>query len=840
MLLAKPYHSLQAHLEDAYAVFQILWSNNQKLYDEWSRKNQLDSDEVYFLLGLGVYLHDIGKANPEWQTYLKSGQKRTKISHPLLSFAVLWELFRSWEGDEFYQNPLLRSILTAVLAHHHMLHNESYEHVRRQLGKVHLPESEVNEIIGAFLEGNSYKSFVPFTTVDLSWSGSELSKRVGIIRQMVNLSSRKEQIYAKVLHSFFLSLICQCDHISSGISEALHQKGQLEKQKPALVQISAKDLEQWITDASLPSKHPVFSSPNPLQQKLIENISPYMVLRAGCGEGKTGAALRFAKHWLDQKKVNRVIFTLPTRFTINSMYQDFIHPRHYAFPKEKVGLYHSDALRILKWMRADESEDIHLLWRECRSQVYKNSIFQPTLTITTIDHLLYSLLHAHKNADFAFGNIQQSVIIFDEMHFYEQYTMKKIGECFRLLKEMKIPHLIMSATLSEAFLEKINKIDKRNPYVLVENNENQKTPFIIQKATEPLFTKEAGLSEEAKQIIQEHSMFRQMIITNQVERAKAITKALIEIYPEHNILCYHSEFAPIDRARKEECIKILFKPSKDRTSLEVETLESMGYQNHDQVILVSTQICELSLDISADIQLVDLAPVDALSQRGGRLHRKGISPDPMECRCSQCRLKTDRRFKYKQVIFPLDPNDKNAGYPYCDHDQWMGNPENMLLKSWEIIGDQYCFTNVKKWVNQLYPDCENLSDRVMRQYILEDAVFGKRPIDRFGKGEFAEESEGSFQVRQSQYRTVEVLPSYYRQEIMKRILDQSEFPGEVIKDYLVSMKAYRFGQCKKNEMIEMTTPINDCTLIFVNIPYDPNGIGFDFENGTIQPSFTIL
>lgn len=838
MLLAKPHHSLWAHLEDAYRVFQFLWFQNQVLYEEWARKYGFNPEEVYYLLGLGVYLHDIGKSNSDWQIYLKRNEKRANISHPLLSFAVIWELFQRWEGDRFYHHPLLRSVLTSVLAHHHQLHHGSYDHVRRQLSTVCLPEKEVNEILNSFVKINNSSPMVLFTNKELTWTGSELAERVGLIRQNVNQLSKKEQKQAKALHSFFLSVICQCDHVSSAISEQLQKKETWDPKIPALKQAPTEILRQWIPGSEISSNTIIFKSPNALQQELMKNISPYMLIRAGCGEGKTGAAIWYARHWLDKKKANRIIYTLPTRFTINSMYQDFIDPNRYNFPREMVGMYHSDAFRILKAMKMDEREDPEYVWKELKSQVYQSSIFRKKLTICTVDHLLYSLLHAHKHSDIAFGNLQQSVIIFDELHYYEEYIMRKIGQCFRLLKEMKIPHLIMSATLSEALLEKINQTDKKNPYVLVEKtiSDKEKMPFLIHKAKSPLISKDLGLSEEAGEFIKNHLMFRQLVVTNQVERAKAITKELMQTYPDLNILCYHSEFAPKDRAKKEKVIKILFKAAKDRNESERKTLQSMGYKNNDQVILVSTQICELSLDISADIQLTELAPIDALSQRGGRLHRMGASPDPTECRCARCEMKTDLvGFSYKQIIFPLDLEDPNAGYPYCDRNEW-AKSENLLIKSWEIIGDKYSFSHVKEWVNRLYPNYCRLSDKEMHDYILEDAVFGKRPVDRYGTGYQGEESEGSFQVRQTHYRTVEVLPICYRHEVLERILDQKEFPIEVINDYLVPMKAYRFGQCQKGGFIEMIEPMDDCTLLFVNISYDPNGIGFDFDNQAV-PSF---
>jgi len=73
------------------------------------------------------------------------------------------------------------------------------------------------------------------------------------------------------------------------------------------------------------------------------------------------------------------------------------------------------------------------------------------------------------------------------------------------------------------------------------------------------------------------------------------------------LILYHSQFTYRDRLAKEKIIRDKAKPGAPRTPF----------------TLVATQVIEVSLDISADIMYTELAPVDALGQRGGRLNRKG-------------------------------------------------------------------------------------------------------------------------------------------------------------------------------------------------------------------------
>ncbi|CCK05854.1 CRISPR-associated helicase Cas3, protein [Cronobacter sakazakii 696] len=77
--------------------------------------------------------------------------------------------------------------------------------------------------------------------------------------------------------------------------------------------------------------------------------------------------------------------------------------------------------------------------------------------------------------------------------------------------------------------------------------------------------------------------------------------------PEENIILFHSRFAFIDRNDKEQ-----------------KTVEWFGKQNavnRNGKIIISTQVIEQSIDIDLDYLISDLAPVDLLIQRAGRLQR---------------------------------------------------------------------------------------------------------------------------------------------------------------------------------------------------------------------------
>jgi len=87
---------------------------------------------------------------------------------------------------------------------------------------------------------------------------------------------------------------------------------------------------------------------------------------------------------------------------------------------------------------------------------------------------------------------------------------------------------------------------------------------------------------------------RILVISNTVDKAVQAYNLLKKTKSEVRLI--HSRFAYIDRAKKEK-------------------------EARDAKILVSTQVAEVSLDISYDILITELAPLPSLIQRFGRVNR---------------------------------------------------------------------------------------------------------------------------------------------------------------------------------------------------------------------------
>jgi CRISPR-associated endonuclease/helicase Cas3 len=102
---------------------------------------------------------------------------------------------------------------------------------------------------------------------------------------------------------------------------------------------------------------------------------------------------------------------------------------------------------------------------------------------------------------------------------------------------------------------------------------------------------------------------RVLWVLNTVARCQEVACRLTKSFPDNQILCYHSRFRLKDRRRRHQEVIDLFRAERQ------------------PAIVVSTQVCEMSLDLDADVLITEAAGVPALIQRMGRCCREPL-PSP--------------------------------------------------------------------------------------------------------------------------------------------------------------------------------------------------------------------
>lgn len=801
MLRAKPEQTLAGHLLDSFRVLKRLKNYRGSAWEQAVGRLGYNPQLSINLRSFAVYAHDLGKALQRWQQYLDTG--RGRITHALFSMLLARDLL----GPVLSRSPEGRAALLAVLAHHGLLHDAAFagEGING-LGTQKVEPVQINEIIEIFNKAGNKLPLRPLTSSN--YTGYAGAREVASLRRAVQEMEPEERLKFKGLYTLFLSVLQLCDNEASyQVSRSRCQAAQpcgpvVESDWPLHYGVSSRDA----FNAFLISRAGL--SPNELQEAVRASANPNLILQAGCGSGKTAAALHYGASLWQNGLADRLVITLPTRFTTNSIFWDF--QLHYGLGQEHTGIYHGEMESVLLsgMSDGDIENDRHL-----KDMKFENSFFNRPVNVCTVDHLLYSLLHCHRYADRAFGNLMTAGVVFDEIHYYDTYTLKKIGQCMAVMRQLEVPHMVMSATIPRSVVDYLSREARweGKSYHFIRQGQGcgsvEDKPFRIVKMNAPVIGSGGEVSGELLSLIDMHIHLRQMVVVNQVERAKAVARAISYSHRDKNVICYHSEFTRRDRDRKERLIKALFKSPGERGQAEVDLIHKLGYANHDQVILVSTQICELSLDISAGVMYSEIAPADSIAQRGGRLHRKGRHWQAGACGCPGC-VNMHGQHEYCMYLFPLDWDDKKSLLPYKEGRDGL----SLLKSSWEAIGDVYSFSAVTAWVDELYPEAPELTDSEMMDMIYEDAVFGRKPGERFGS-EYGDQSSGSFRARHSDFATATVIPGIY-------MPDNDFDPVELVKEHGVRVPVYKLRRYLQNWLVKEHYKSKEKYVIHVlDLPY---------------------
>jgi len=359
-------------------------------------------------LRFAVWCHDIGKAADEWQAYIRDNGSR--ITHALPSFGV--GLMTSYVPKVFDRSPIYAAML-AVLAHHGQLHKDAFRADNFRWKDVTLPIDYINKHFDYF------QQLVPAFLLK-TWEVDTLCLSLNRICVPVNMLKQEikgpKMLKFKVLYSLMLNVLTTSDAYASkyapdgGTTENPREHHLIREQLSSIENEFPFYNNMQLTELPFVPKD---NEPNEMQCEIVQQDSERIILNAGCGEGKTAAALLFAQKLLKENRIDRVIFTLPTKFTANNLSKDL--EEKYAIPEELVGITHGDAAEFLR-QRAQEGNDddidedeIHNL---IMAQVFENSIYAKPITISTVDHLIMSLYHGYKFADRAFSNVASSLVVF--------------------------------------------------------------------------------------------------------------------------------------------------------------------------------------------------------------------------------------------------------------------------------------------------------------------------------------------------------------------------------------------------------------------------------------------
>lgn len=334
-------------------------------------------------------------------------------------------------------------------------------------------------------------------------------------------------------------------------------------------------------------------------------LSGSAALIAPTGAGKTEAALLWMlNNRKGARKYARVFYVLPYQVSINAMAERIgeVFPdvdRHFKrHENENVSILHSNTdLAYLQdalndQLSPERARAVAIANREAARKIYS------PIKITTVYQLL-DIFFGRKFFEVGLLELTNSLIVFDEIHAYDGHTIGLILVLLEHLQKLNACVFIMTATLPRKLKGKLldaAKIDPERNVIQLPQEDS-----LLSEVRRIIIRSDSAIEDMADDIRQMVKAGKKtVVVCNTVKKAVVMREKLIDLDP----LLIHSRFTLGDRAKRE------FK-------------ENLEDEKHSLVI--STQVIEVSLDVSFDVMFTELASADALLQRFGRVNRHGNS-----------------------------------------------------------------------------------------------------------------------------------------------------------------------------------------------------------------------
>lgn len=264
----------------------------------------------------------------------------------------------------------------------------------------------------------------------------------------------------------------------------------------------------------------------------------------------------------------------------------------------------------------------------------RRKTFLADVGVGTIDQALLGVLPS-KHQAMRLAGLARRVLVIDEAHSFDAYMTALTEGLLRFHAALGGSAVIMSATLTKAARGKFAKAFAEGagwpeprpesmafPLATVLNAERLAEHPIASSRGTRRDLKVERLNDEAAAIevlAQAHARGQGAVwIRNTVQDAMDAYAAVRERLPDADVDLFHARFALADRLAIERDVLAHFGK------------ETTGDQRRR--IVIATQVVEQSLDCDWDVMISDLAPVDLLIQRAGRLHRhdhRGARPAPI-------------------------------------------------------------------------------------------------------------------------------------------------------------------------------------------------------------------
>ncbi len=747
-------HLLIYHMIDTAMCTQILWDSvlQKQIKQKIAKSIYLDGDiaEAGKLISFWAGLHDLGKADKSFQDLESNRQP-----HNVLSMVAI---------ERIFNDSILYTRISKIIGGHHGTFPLScdFEKADRRKSSDFIEKCKVlTQNLINILE-------IPHDHISIT-KDLELDNSVSIILS---------------------GLISTCDWIASNEDLFPYEQNiinltdymEISKQRAKAAVDNVLKWSHWEPAEEVFSFSQLFpeikGSPRPLQQKAIEisnklNGPSLLIVEAPTGEGKTEAAMLLADYFLTSQKQKGIYFALPTQATSNQMFgrvKDFLNTRYdnkqfnfmlqhgHASLSEEFNVLQENS-KLLTGLCVGDGSDTNSNAIASSWFTYKKRGLLAPFGVGTIDQVLMSVLQTKHFFIRLFGLASKTIII-DEVHAYDTYMTTLLERLLEWLAALDCNVILLSATLpknrTKMLIEAYSKGKQSNvslesthlatyprlSYIsdTVYGSETFDTCQLNQKsynikwvdgrlpgADQHSFT----LGEELKASLSEGGCVA--VICNTVKRCQRVYTALKNYFPEDELSIFHARYLFKDRAAREKQTLEWF--GKDRSS------------RPSKMIIVTTQVIEQSLDIDFDLMVTDMAPVDLILQRGGRLHRHEL------------REGSTRALGLREPqLWIVKPESVAEGVPTFDNgtEAVYSSSSHILFRSWLSLKDREGVT--------IPVETEGLIESV---YDNRECIEGLTENQQTYWHETLQKDKSKYDKLSYTASTVNILPPYYEDDIFE-------------------------------------------------------------------------
>jgi CRISPR-associated endonuclease/helicase Cas3 len=638
------HHTVLGHSLDVAACAYILVEQNPTLRAQLAASSGIARGAVALTFAAACALHDVGKLDTRFQRKaptVADALRPHTAAIPRGKYDHGAEGFRQIEDDEAASEVLHRllgssalPILRAVCGHHGALPTRDEPDASRSSlpGSIRRQDAEARRV---FQE--RVVEFFVSRGATLPWP-TEVDG--SLVQRLAGLCAVSDWLGSNVDHFRYspgpiLDLESYWTRARELAAEACTQAGLLRATSAAVdfgglfPGYSPRDVQT-------------------LTEQVLVDVPALIIVEAEMGKGKTEAALSIAARFLARGIGEGVTVALPTMATSNAMFGrvEAVVPRLFPSQDVQLALAHGRASRharfqvlVQRGLRARDLDNPEASVTCARWLLNKKRILLAQIGVGTIDQALQAALVVRHQFVRMFG-LSRNVVIVDEVHAYDAYMEVLLEHLLGWLGALGVPVILLSATLpserraalarawrgsetpsdgaheSEPIADDLETARTRAyPLVTVTTragtttrSTNEATPsrlLLLERAPNAEDDTANVAAVAARLLAAAQAGARIVWIRNTVREAQRAFRAVHASAAEVEHTLFHARFRGCDRSRIEQRV-----------------LERFGKAAPPGGrMLIATQVIEQSLDLDFDELHTDLAPIDLLFQRAGRLHR---------------------------------------------------------------------------------------------------------------------------------------------------------------------------------------------------------------------------